>query len=165
MPEISTLCDNCGLIVPSGIYLNYVYNTTFHNNKVSCPNCGSDAVLRNDVYEIIEDILSLTKKSSISEKDIENYRLLFIELRSYKKNYDTVRSKIEDQATPLKDIVKGMPEDKKGLNIFLGLLIAAISWIRQCASSGEIATVGKVIKEYNKSIIKEPNYVSKKKGT
>ena len=62
--QLPVICDNCGLIFPSGFAFGNVTNLTMLGNKSQCPRCGAWASLPEGVFDFIDGSLRVVSQWS-----------------------------------------------------------------------------------------------------
>lgn len=126
--HIPAVCDTCGNIFPSGIYVENATNVSFSGNTAGpCPSCGGMGHIPDGVYNFIHNTIELVAGPSRTFSELERLAQLLTEARQLKLSYnDIAESIIEDvpELSSLKDI---LPKTRNDLYAFITLVLTIIS--------------------------------------
>ncbi len=70
MPDVPAICDNCGAVFPSGLFVEDVRNLWMSGNKAGpCPSCGAMGSIPDGLYDTVGDSLRIVTSWAPEDRD------------------------------------------------------------------------------------------------
>lgn len=130
MPLIPAVCDSCGTIFSSGIYVENVATLNLHGNKSGpCPSCGRMGSVISGTFSVAGKILTILSGPQVSHDVVARLNEVLRAAREMPVNSPEVRSQIENLPGIGKQLAELLPDSKNEWYTFLGMLLALLTFL------------------------------------
>lgn len=129
--KIPAVCDNCGLIFPSGFNLSKNAQNAYFDGCTSgpCPNCGSMGHVPNGVYNFIGSTINVLSGTTITKIELQRLSEILKSAQKEKVTKEVVCQRISEELPSLSSIKDTLPRSRTDLYAFIAIIIAIISLI------------------------------------
>ncbi|MHA6250738.1 SEC-C metal-binding domain-containing protein [Oceanobacillus sp. CAU 1775] len=121
MPHVPAICDSCGTVFNSGIFIENSTNVSLSGNKSGpCPNCGGWGHVPDGVFNFIGNAIEIL---SAPERTIQDLKKLSVILQAAKNNnssYQEIEKSLEKETPALSELLpKNREEVRKDLKFWI----------------------------------------------
>jgi hypothetical protein len=136
MPDMPAVCDNCGIVFPSGIYASDGATAiALEGNSSQCPVCGHWARVPDGIFNFLNNTIEVVQAPDQTIDDLSRFGAILRDLRARNASVDEVQEAIRQEASQFASLADLLPRNRAELYAFLALIIAAIQAL-QSATSG-----------------------------
>lgn len=138
MPYMPAICDTCGTIFNSGLYIENAKGLTLSGNTAGpCPSCNNMGHIPDGFYNFVENALKvITPEKTIQElkafeKTIRtvqknNQQPELIREKSEEKLEEKVEEKLEEKSPQLAYFVNSLPANNETTNVWLQFFLSLL---------------------------------------
>ncbi len=165
MNELFAFCENksCGVIfiVPSFIESSNPVNVTFKNTKFGpCPNCGSEGLIPDGIYNYFDQVISFVRGPKDSLEKLIKLKQLLQKFKTSPKSIEEVIHEVQKVSPNYAKTISDAPkmDYQKWIITILAILTAAILVQQTYFKGSDDEIKNKVIEqllEQNKVLIEQ----------
>ncbi|CAH0149374.1 SEC-C metal-binding domain-containing protein [Peribacillus sp. Bi134] len=142
MPHMPAICDTCGTIFNSGLYIENAKGVTLSGNTAGpCPSCNNMGHIPDGIYNFVENAL----KVITPEKTIQELKAFEETIRIAQKNYqkleqteglvrekfeekaeEELEEKLEEKSPQLASFVNSLPANNETTNVWLQFFLSLL---------------------------------------
>lgn len=142
MPHLPAICDNCGTMFPSGIVMNNCTNVRLSGNKSGpCPSCGGWGSVPDGLFNVLGNVIEIIDAPRKTLEQLSRYVQVLNSARDENLSREQVKDKIEKDVPELACISDILPKTRAELYAFIGLLLAALTFMMSIMEDDETAVV------------------------
>ncbi|CAJ1838528.1 MULTISPECIES: SEC-C metal-binding domain-containing protein [Aeromonas] len=142
MPNIPAICDTCGTMFPSGIFMENCTNITLSGCKSGpCPACGGMGSIPDGVFNVLGSVIEIIDAPRKTLEQLGRYVRVINEVRDKKLTREEFKEKIENDVPELACISDILPKTRNELYAFLGLLLTALAIIISLMKDDETVVI------------------------
>ncbi|WP_429099127.1 SEC-C metal-binding domain-containing protein [Aeromonas rivipollensis] len=128
MPNIPAICDDCGTMFPSGIFMENCTNIRLSGNKSGpCPSCGGWGSIPDGVFNVLGSVIEIIDAPRKTLEQLGRYVRVINKARDNKLTREEFKEQIEKDVPELACISDILPKTRNELYAFLGLLLTALA--------------------------------------
>lgn len=132
MPNIPAICNKCGTLFNSGIFISENSTASLKGNiSGPCPNCNSMGTIPDGIYEGTESILKILFNSGLNKNQLNKIATIFKNAKNIEekpeKILNTIKEKFEEEEfIQINSILGFLPKSNTELYAFLMIILTAI---------------------------------------
>ncbi len=137
MPNVPAVCDTCGTMFPSGIFIENSTNVTFVNNTSGpCPQCGGMGHIPDGTFNFIGDTIELLQGPQRTVYELESLAAILRQAREHKASVEEIVEAIQRETPQLTRLADLLPSTRSELYGFIQIVLAAIALLLTQAAQG-----------------------------
>jgi uncharacterized protein YecA (UPF0149 family) len=131
MPAVPAICDTCGSIFPSGIFVENSLSITFRDCHAGpCPKCGQVGHLVEGTFNFVGETIEVVRASFKTQSELIRLKKFIQKIKQEAPKVEEAIREIQDNYPQLSKPISLLPKTTSELYAFLGLLIALLTYIQ-----------------------------------
>ncbi len=142
MPSMPAVCDNCGTMFPSGIFIENSTNITLTGCRSGpCPSCGGMGSIPDGVFNVLGNVIEILDAPRKTVDQLSRYVRVLSEAQANKFSRAQIKEQIEKDVPELASISDILPKTRVELYAFLTLLLTVLTTIITLMKDDETVTI------------------------
>ena len=136
--RVPAVCDNCGVIFPSGFEANNSTNITFSGCGAGpCPACGGMGHIPDGVYNFIGNTIELLSGPARTVAELQRLAAILKNAKENQSSHQEISKEIEKELPELSSLKDILPKTRTELYAFIAIIISTIALLASQPQSNE----------------------------
>jgi uncharacterized protein YecA (UPF0149 family) len=136
MPHVPAVCDTCGTIFNSGVYVENSINITFRGNKSGpCPNCHGWGSIPDGVFNFLGNVIEVLSAPERTVKELQRFNEILQSAKIGKTTLEQIEDEIQEQTPQLSFLMELLPktreEKRADLSIWINVILMLLQMFLQ----------------------------------
>ncbi len=128
MPDVPAVCDTCGTVFSSGIYIENATSVTLAGNTAGpCPRCGDMGHVPDGTFNFTEDTIELLQGPRRTVSELQNLAEILRQARERHASTEEVAETIRRESPQLTRLADLLPRTRSELYGFIQIVLAVIA--------------------------------------
>ncbi|WP_317938184.1 hypothetical protein [Sulfitobacter pontiacus] len=152
--DIPAICQNCGLVFPSGIGVKLYSQVQTHGGGSRCPRCKEGASIPDQIIRVIENGIQVFKADDFTIDVLRALNIAVEDLRSGKKPTPAIIGQLHKSSPSIANEFRQWAN--LGVNIVIAMAAVATAVFTWMQTPGQNRTVDEVAIDALESMYQEP---------
>ncbi|MGG0719820.1 SEC-C metal-binding domain-containing protein [Robertmurraya massiliosenegalensis] len=131
MPHMPAVCNTCGTIFNSGIFVENSSVTLSGNKSGPCPSCGGWGHIPDGVFNFIGNAIEVLSAPERTVKELQRFSEILQLAQKHETTLEQIEEEIQEETPQLISILDLLPRNREELRADLGIFITCLIMIIQ----------------------------------
>ena len=130
MPDIPAICNSCGTLFPSGMFLENCRDMSLSGCTAGpCPRCGSQGHIPDGIYNVTGNIIELLSGPGSTIEALTRLKEKLTRIRDRTSNQNEIRSQVEEVLSEHEGLKNYIPKNGSELAAYIAVIVSIIALI------------------------------------